>query len=122
MYHTGVYLQRGRGLGNLLSGLFRAVLPAAKTLGKGILNSQLTKDIAETAKKSAINAGLNLASDLVAGNNMKTSLENNVEAARENMSKTLQSYVQKKKKKRKRTNQNIHPPKKRFRKMKDIFD
>lgn len=52
--------QRGAGLGSIFRTLFRAILPVAKSAGKAI-------------GKRALKAGAELASDLVAGKNLKES-------------------------------------------------
>jgi len=57
MFH-GVPYQRGSGLGSIFKGLFRAILPMAKSAGK-------------TIGKEALSAGLNIAGDALGGKNIK---------------------------------------------------
>lgn len=59
---SGTPYQRGAGLGSLFRSLFRAILPLAKTAGRAI-------------GKQALKAGAEVATDLVAGKNLKQSLE-----------------------------------------------
>lgn len=58
----GIPYQRGCGLGSVFRSLFRAILPIAKSAGKVV-------------GKRALQAGAEIASDLVAGKNFKSSLE-----------------------------------------------
>lgn len=54
--------QRGAGLGNILKGLFRMILPIAKKAGKAI-------------GIGALEAGSNVAADVLKGRNLKKSLK-----------------------------------------------
>jgi len=54
--------QRGAGIGNILKGLFRMVLPLAKTAGKVI-------------GKQALESGTDLLSDILKGDTVKSSLK-----------------------------------------------
>lgn len=54
--------QRGAGLGSVFRSLFRAILPVAKKAGKAI-------------GRRALQAGADIATDLVSGKNLKQSLE-----------------------------------------------
>ena len=58
----GIPYQRGSGLGSLFRGLFRFILPVAKKAGKAI-------------GKRALKTGAEIASDLVAGDNLKKSVK-----------------------------------------------
>ena len=58
----GTPYQRGAGLGSLFRSLFRAILPVAKTAGRAI-------------GKRALQAGADIASDMVAGKNLKQSMK-----------------------------------------------
>ena len=62
-YFVGRSHQRGRGFGNLLSGIGRALVPLIKSSGKTIL-------------KEGLNTGLNVVGDMISGQNLKTSLKN----------------------------------------------
>ncbi|MCP4652599.1 MAG: hypothetical protein GY858_04365 [Candidatus Omnitrophica bacterium] len=60
-FHGDPY-QRGFGLASIFSGIFRKVLPIAKTAGKSL-------------PKQALNTGLNVASDVIEGRDIGESLE-----------------------------------------------
>ena len=64
----GTPYQRGAGLGSLFRSLFRAILPVAKTAGRAI-------------GKRALQAGADIASDLVAGKNIKQTVQQRGKAA-----------------------------------------
>jgi len=59
---VGQPYQRGSGLGSLFKGLFRAILPVAKSVGK-------------TVGRQALQTGTEIASDVLAGKNLKESAE-----------------------------------------------
>ena len=59
----GQRFQRGAGLGSVFSGLFRSLFPILKTVGK-------------TVGKQALRTGAQVASDVLAGEHIKDSLEN----------------------------------------------
>jgi hypothetical protein len=73
-YHRGRYIQRGRGIGSILSSFFRTVFPIVKSIGSSILKSPVTKEVLSTAKNSAIDAGLNIAADALSGENVADSM------------------------------------------------
>ena len=58
----GVPYQRGTGLGSIFRTLFRAILPIAKTAGKAI-------------GKRALQAGADVATDLISGKKLKDTLK-----------------------------------------------
>lgn len=59
---VGLPYQRGSGLGSLFRGIFRTILPVAKSVGK-------------TVGKAALSTGAQIASDVVAGKNIKEAAE-----------------------------------------------
>ena len=76
--YQGRFVQRGNGLGSIFSGFMRYVMPAAKFFGKKIISSPITKNIVNTAKKSAIQAGLSTVQDIMSGENVGQSLKRNL--------------------------------------------
>ena len=65
---VGIPYQRGSGLGSLFRGIFRTVLPVAKSVGKSV-------------GKAALTTGAQIASDVIAGKNVKESAEERGRAA-----------------------------------------
>ena len=65
---VGSRYQRGSGIGSIFGSLLRSVLPIAKSAGKAI-------------GKEALRTGMSVASDALAGENFKQSLENNARAS-----------------------------------------
>ncbi len=59
---AGSRYQQGAGVGNIFSGLFRTLLPVAKSIGK-------------TVSHQALNMGAQIAADTLAGHNLVESLE-----------------------------------------------
>ena len=60
--YGGVSVQRGHGLGSILGGLFRSAMPVLKKVGKAV-------------GKQVVRSGLDVASDVVSGTNVKESLK-----------------------------------------------
>lgn len=99
-YQRGVQFQRGRGFGSILSGLFRTVFPILKN----IMKSPVTKKILTSAKNSAIDAGIGLASDVLSGSNVKKSIKNRSVGVVQKIGSIIKKEVSNKK-------PNITPPK-----------
>lgn len=87
--HRGPHVQRGRGVGSTLSAMFKDVFPAAQIIGKKVLASPLTKKVLKTAKRSAVDAGLQIAKDVLHGKKLKESLNENVSSAKKSVKKSL---------------------------------
>ena len=126
-YHRGPIIQRGKGLGSLLSSLFRKVVPAITSIGKSIIKSPVAKNVLSAAKDAAIDAGLNLASDVVSGKNLKSSLNENIGRARITIGDSLRPRQGKKRSTVKRARSTVSKQrgkKKNIKKRKtqDIFD
>jgi hypothetical protein len=75
LYHKGKFIQRGHGLGNIFGSLFRAIMPVAKNVFSRIVSSPITKSLAQTASESATRAGMQLANDVLSGENVGQSLK-----------------------------------------------
>lgn len=61
--------QSGKGLGNFLGTAYKTVAPHIKTVGEKVISSPVVQDVLTTAKKSAVDAGLQLAADALKGRN-----------------------------------------------------
>jgi hypothetical protein len=127
MYHRGPYIQRGRGLGNFLGQLLNSFRPTAAALAEKVVNSPITKKILKTAKRSALEAGLNIATDVL-GEKKKiaTSVGENVSSAKRAIAKSLAEakpdILGVASKGKKRGGLKETPRAKRRRKRGDIFD
>ena len=93
------YLQRGRGFSTLISSLFKAVIPALKTLGgvgKAALSSPLAKSAGRTLAKAAIDGGLSLATDTISGRrSARDSAKKSIADGRAALSKIIDIEVDK---------------------------
>lgn len=72
----GLPFQRGQGLGSFFRGLFRAILPVAKKVGK-------------TVGKQALSTGADILGDMVRGENIRNSLNNRGKQAVGELAKKL---------------------------------
>lgn len=96
--HRGPYiqrgsLQRGRGIGSTLRSIFHGVFPAMKSMGRKLWESPVTKGILNSAKNSAIEAGINVVSDTLKGKNVGESLKGNVSTAKKAVTDSLLSAL-----------------------------
>jgi hypothetical protein len=91
--HRGPHVQRGRGIGGTLGSIFKAAAPAAMRVGRKILASPVTKDVAHAAKRSALQAGLNVVKDTLSGRDAGESLKENLDTAKDAVTNSLLSSV-----------------------------
>lgn len=94
IYHSGPRVQRGRGLGSILSGLFRSFAPVAKIglkLGKSLVSSPLARKVGVTALEAAKKSAANIAADVLSGNNLKKSAQRELNDAKEKIATTLRA-------------------------------
>ncbi len=78
---VGTAYQRGAGVGSIFSGLFRALLPLAKSAGKAI-------------GKQALRSGAEIASDVLAGQSLKQSTKRRSKAAAGKLLAQAQKRIQ----------------------------
>ena len=99
----GEQLQRGRGIGGIFRFIKSIFAPAVKTVGKsvvGAVKSTTGKKILNVLKDQAIDTSMNLAQDVLKGNNVKSSLQDEVNDLKTNLS----SLINELRKTRKRSN------------------
>jgi hypothetical protein len=124
-YHQGPYLQRGRGVGSVLSALFRRVTPALKMMGRQVAGSKVVRDIGGTLLNSAVQGGLNFAADALNGENLKESAATSVTTAKRELAKTIRRSIPAKVRlpsagaAKRKTSRPVRPPAKRAR---TVFD
>jgi hypothetical protein len=95
--HRGQFLQRGRGLGSIFSGLFRNVLPMFSSIGRSIFGSPVVKNVGKSLLDSTVRGGLNLAADAIGGEDIKESFKKQLGSARQEVSDAVRREVQPKK-------------------------
>lgn len=124
--HKGQFLQRGQGIGSIFGSLFRSVIPAAQFLGRAIMGSPVTKNVLDVAKKSAIQSGLQLAQDVLGGENVKESVKKGLGRVGGDIGENLKKSMVGSGRKRKITIKNTKTKKtcckKKGKTMQDIFD
>ena len=102
-FRGGERLQRGRGIGGLLrlaKGLFS---PLARTIKKAV-TSNTGKAIGKAVKNQLVESGANIASDVLMGNDVKESMQREVQNARQNAAIGIQRI------KRKNINKPVQQP------------
>ncbi len=91
----GFYLQRGRGVGGVLSSLYSKLLPIAKDVGEKLLSSPEAISTIETVTGSAIDAGLNIILDKAASRNKGRIMKTNLTIAKNEMKEAVKTNVKK---------------------------
>lgn len=102
-YRGSSGLQRGHGLGGLLGGLFRSAIPLLK---KGAM----------TVGREALQSGIDIAHDVMNGQNVKTATKRRVKTAGRNIGRKAITKLQKGKGRKKQTTKSKKRGKKRGRK------
>ena len=105
-FYAGVKRQQGYGLGGLLAKLGRFVLPILKPVAKSI-------------RKQAIRSGVQMAGDILDGQNPKQAFKQNL---KQGTKKLFQKVVKKKPVKRKRKAKRVISSKTKRSRQQDIFD
>ena len=105
---SGVPIQTGHGLGNVLNSAFRLFLPAIKSAGKAVLREGLA-------------TGVNILGDVVRGQNIKRAAKKRLRQGGERLLTKAGRRLSGGKRKTTSLFTSIEPPKKK-KKTRDIFD
>lgn len=101
----GEHLQRGRGIGGLLRLMKSVFSPVVKTVGKKVasaIKSSSGKKILNVLKDQAIDSSMTLASNALKGNDMNTSIQDELKSVKSNLSTVIDEL----RANRKRSNEN----------------
>lgn len=114
VHRSDQYLMRGSGIGSIFSNIFKAIIPLASkaiNIGRKVAASSTGQKIIKAAKRTAVDAGLDIANDVLKGENVKTSANKNLKSvgARfvDNAAKEFSTGGKKKKKKRASVKKNV---------------
>ena len=120
-------VQKGRGIGSILSSIFRKIAPFAKTIlniGRKAAATKPVQEVLKSAKKEALKTGVQIADDALKGKNIKDSIKSNAGIAAKSVAQTAIGEAKKmindpvKKRSAKRQKQG---KKKSKRRKKDVF-
>ena len=84
---VGEHLQRGRGIGGILRLMKSVFSPVAKSVGKKVVSaikSSSGKKILNVLKDQAIDSSMTLASNAMKGNDMNTSIQDELNNVKSN--------------------------------------
>jgi hypothetical protein len=101
LIHRGERYQRGRGIGALFSGFFRVLRPVLKmglTAGKKFIQSDVGRQIKSSALEMGKDAVKNIASDILKGENLKESLNRELQSAKTKIADKIRGSGRKRKK------------------------
>ena len=88
----GEHLQRGRGIGGILRLMKSVFSPVAKSVGKKVVSaikSSSGKKILNVLKDQAIDSSMTLASNALKGNDMNTSIQDELNNVKSNLSTVI---------------------------------
>lgn len=91
-FHQGVDFQRGRGFGSLFSGLFRSLVPIAKTglnLGKRVLKSDFVRNLSSQALNAGKDMVKDIATDVIEGKNISESFADRLGTAKKRVGQAI---------------------------------
>ena len=100
LIHRGIRTQSGRGIGSIFAALARGLAPIARLglrAGKSFLTSPVMKKVGQSALDVAKQSAVNLTADLIQGNNMEESAQNELNNARQKIASTLRGGRKRKK-------------------------
>ena len=92
--YKGVYLQRGSGVGSILSLIFRSLVPWIKRGATALVKSKSVRWLAKSAGKTAAKSAASLAQDVLTGNSSKASAKNNLQNAKRGLQAALSKAMQ----------------------------
>ena len=94
-FRGGELVQKGRGIGGFFRSLASIFKPIVKTVGSSVVKavkSDTAKDIANTLATQAIDSSLNMSKDLIMGNDLKQSFQNEQEHFKERGGEIIENY------------------------------
>ena len=92
IYRSDDYLMRGNGIGSIFSSIFKGIAPLVKGalgIGTKALKTKGAQKALKDLKKASINAGIDLASDALAGKDLKKSVESQIQNVQDKMSDSI---------------------------------
>ena len=101
-FRGGERLQRGRGIGGLLRLVKSVFSPLIKSAGKTIVKaatSNTGKQLLNTVKDQAIETGVKLATDALRGEDMKESVQNEIQNVKRKAADVIENVASKKQRK-----------------------
>lgn len=93
--HRGPLIQRGRGIGTVLSRAFKYLVPLVSKGAKAIFSSPVTRELATTAKNEAVKAGVGAISDIIEGKDARPGLKSALKGTRRKSARILRASVTK---------------------------
>jgi hypothetical protein len=87
--YKGVYLQRGSGIGSIISSIFRVLVPFLKTGAKAAIKSAPARKLFKAAKNTAVKTAGTMARDVLSGRSSKASAKLNLKKAQAGIENAL---------------------------------
>lgn len=84
-YQSDLYRRRGAGIGSIFSSIYSTVVPLIKSalrIGSRVVKSPVGRSVVNSAKKTAMKAGLNVVNDALRGENVVQSTKRELKKAK----------------------------------------
>lgn len=114
-YYQDRYRHRGSGVGSIFSSLFSSVVPLFKTaakIGMKAIRTPVGRALAKEAKRTAMQAGLNVVHDALQGKNVVHSTKNEMKRIKNNIPSSVERIA-----KRAMTSQKVVKKKRKLKKV-----
>ena len=92
--YKGVYLQRGSGVGSVLSLIFRSLVPWIKKGATALVRSKSVRKLAKSAGTTAAKSAASLARDVISGTSSKAGAKQNLQNAKRGLQMALSKAMQ----------------------------
>jgi len=92
IYHRGREFQRGGGVGSILSGLVKKLIPIAKnsySIGKEVLKNDVLQNVSRKALEHGTDMAKDLVADVLRGKSFSEAAENQIEKAKKKVSDAI---------------------------------
>ena len=104
-YHKGILIQRGRGIGNFFSSIFRTIIPSVSKAvlrkAPSVLKAVNKSSVGKQLKKSAKRIALDTAANVIESGDIKGSLNKSINESKKEIAKAIKNTPNTKLNKRK---------------------
>lgn len=92
VYQSELYRNRGAGIGSIFSNIYSSVVPLFKSafkIGSKLAKTDVGKSVIKSAKKKAMQAGINVVNDALQGKNVVASTKQQVQNIKQDLKKGI---------------------------------
>jgi len=96
VHESDYHVMRGSGIGSIFSNIFRGLVPIAKSLfsiGKKAVMSKTGQQVMKAAKRTAMDAGLDIVNDVLDGQNLEAVAKKTLRQSGDNMLRNVKKEM-----------------------------